>query len=124
MNIDYFQEALDCLMYFGTKLSQEQKLLIENSLITLQTENRFAGIYFWGRINGIEKDYYIAFGYLSDCLKDRKYFYSTDGYQWYMLPFVQNAKIFQATILCRDPFNGDPSLIKCVKLVCNKSANE
>ncbi|XP_058985636.1 radial spoke head protein 9 homolog [Musca domestica] len=116
MNIDYFQEALDCLMYFGTKLSQEQKLLIENSLITLQTENRFAGIYFWGRINGIEKDYYIAFGYLSDCLKDRNYFYSTDGYQWYMLPFVQNAKIFQATILCREPFNGDPSLIKCVKL--------
>ncbi|XP_061396139.1 radial spoke head protein 9 homolog [Musca vetustissima] len=116
MDINFLQEGIDSLMYIGIKLSPELKLLIENSLITLQTENRFAGVYFWGRVNGIEKDYYIAFGYLSDCLKDRKYFFSTDGYQWLMLPFVQNAKIFQATIVCPEPFYGDPSLIRCVKL--------
>ncbi|XP_075149767.1 radial spoke head protein 9 [Haematobia irritans] len=116
MNIDYFQESLDSLMYTSAKLSPEQKILIGNSLITLQAENRFAAIYFWGRINGIEKDYFIAFGYRGDCLKDRKYFYSLDCYQWFLLPFVQNANIFQAAILCRQLFYGDPSRLICVEL--------
>ncbi|XP_037811178.1 radial spoke head protein 9 homolog [Lucilia sericata] len=116
MNIEYFQEGLDSLMYCGIKLSPEQKILIENSLIVLQNENRYAGIYFWGRINGIAKDYYIAFGYTRDCLRDRKYFFSIDGYQWLMLPFVHNPKTFQATMVCREPFSGDPSLITTVKL--------
>lgn len=104
-------------MYCGMKLSEEQKILIENSLITLQNENRFTAIYFWGRIDGIANDYYVAFGYVRDCLKDRKYYYSVDCYQWLLLPFVQNAKTFQATILCREPFRGDPSLQLTVKLV-------
>uniref|UniRef100_A0A1A9UXB7 Radial spoke head protein 9 homolog n=1 Tax=Glossina austeni TaxID=7395 RepID=A0A1A9UXB7_GLOAU len=116
MNIEYFQEGLDCLMYCGQKLSPEQKVLLENSLIVLQNENRFTGIYFWGRINGIKNDYYIAFGYIKDCLKDRKYFYSLDGFQWLMLPFISGPKIFQAAILCPDPFYGDPSLLITVKL--------
>ncbi|XP_065356930.1 radial spoke head protein 9 homolog [Calliphora vicina] len=116
MNVEYFQEGLDCLMYCGIKLTPEQKMLIENSLIVLQNENRFADMYFWGRINGIVKDYYIAFGYKRDCLRDRKYFFSTDGYQWLMLPFVHNPKTFQATMLCPEHFTGDPSLITPVKL--------
>ena len=124
MNIEFFQEGLEYLMYCGQKLSHEQKVLIEYSLITLQNENRFTNIYFWGRINGINKDYFVAFGYTRDCLKDRKYFYSIDGYQWLMLPFVQSPKIFQATILCREPFLGDPSIITTVRLVfINAKAN-
>lgn len=123
MNIEYLQESLDYLMYLGIKLSPEQKILIENSLITLQTENRFEAIFFWGRINGIERDYYIAYGYRRDCIKDRKYFYSVDCYQWFMLPFIQSAKLFQATMLCREPYYGDPSLKTCVKLVSRKIKN-
>lgn len=103
-------------MYCGIKLSPEQKILIENSLIVLQNENRFADMYFWGRINGIENDYYIAFGYTRDCLRDRKYFFSIDGFQWLLLPFVHNPKTFQATMLCQTPFSGDPSLVTFVKL--------
>lgn len=120
MNIEFFQEGLDLLMYCGQKLTPEQKVLIENSLITLQNENRFLGIYFWGRINAINNDYYIAFGYTNDFVKDRKYYYSVDGYQWYLLPFVHSSKIFQATILSQEPFTGDPSNIQDVKLVNEK----
>uniref|UniRef100_A0A0A1X3V5 Radial spoke head protein 9 homolog n=1 Tax=Zeugodacus cucurbitae TaxID=28588 RepID=A0A0A1X3V5_ZEUCU len=116
MNIEYFNEGLECLMYCGQKLTPEQKVLIENSLIVLQNENRFTGMYFWGRINAITRDYYIAFGYTQDCLKDRKFFYTIDGYQWMMLPFVHSPKIFQATILCREPFIGDPILVTTVEL--------
>lgn len=117
MNVEYFSEGLECLMYCGRKLSPEQRILIENSLIVLLQENRFSGMYFWGRITATKNDYYIAFGYTNDCLKDRKYFYSLDQYQWQLLPFVQSPKIFQATILAPDPFVGDPSLQTYVKLV-------
>lgn len=117
MNIEYLHEGLDNLMYCGIKLSPEHKILIKNSLIVLQNENRFANMYFWGRINGLARDYYIAFGFTKDCLRDRKYFFSIDGYQWLMLPFVHNPKTFQATMLCHENFSGDPSLIRTVKLV-------
>ncbi|ALC40088.1 CG31803 [Drosophila busckii] len=116
MNIEYFSEGLECLMYSGRKLSPEQRILIENSLIVLLQENRFSGMYFWGRITATKNDYYIAFGYTNDCLKDRRYFYSLDQYQWQLLPFVQSPKIFQATVLAREPFVGDPSLQMFVKL--------
>ncbi|XP_013118282.2 radial spoke head protein 9 homolog [Stomoxys calcitrans] len=117
MDINYFKESLDSLMHSGvTLLSPEEMILIENSLLALQAKNRFTYIYFWGRINGIERDYFIAFGCLRDCLKDRKFFYSLDGYQWLMLPFLQCERGFQATLLCRQPFCGDPSSINCVKL--------
>lgn len=119
MNIEYFSEGLEYLLYTGHKLSHEKKFLIENSLILLQNENHFANIYFWGRINGIAKDYYIAYGYKADCLRDRKFFYSTDCYQWQLLPFVQSPKVFQATILCREPFYGDPLSTSTTKLVSN-----
>ncbi|KAM8717759.1 hypothetical protein ACLKA7_004459 [Drosophila subpalustris] len=116
MNVEYFSEGLECLMYCGRKLSPEQRILIENSLIVLMQENRFSGMYFWGRITATKNDYYIAFGYTNDCLKDRKYFYSLDQYQWQLLPFVQSPKIFQATILAPEPFVGDPSLLTYVNL--------
>ncbi|KAM7351403.1 radial spoke head protein 9 [Cochliomyia hominivorax] len=126
MNIQYFNEGLENLMYCGIKLSPEKKILIENSLIVLQNKNRFESILFWGRINGIIKDYYIAFGYTKDCLRDRKYFFSVDGYQWLFLSFVQNPKIFQAAMLCHEPFSGDPSIIRRIKLdpIFNIDANQ
>lgn len=117
MNLEYFTDGLDSLMYCGMKLSPEQRILIENSLIALQNDNRFSGMYLWGRITATKGDYYIAFGYTNDCLKDRKYFYSLDQFQWQLLPFVQSPKIFQATILAREPFIGDPSMLTYVKLV-------
>ncbi|XP_017107135.1 radial spoke head protein 9 homolog [Drosophila bipectinata] len=116
MNLEYFTDGLDSLMYCGMKFSPEQRILIENSLIALQNDNRFSGMYLWGRITATKGDYYIAFGYTNDCLKDRKYFYSLDQFQWQLLPFVQSPKIFQATILAREPFIGDPSMLTYVKL--------
>ncbi|XP_037958118.1 radial spoke head protein 9 homolog [Teleopsis dalmanni] len=116
MNLNYFQEGLDSLLFIGKKLTPEEKMLIEHSLLILQTENRMTGIYFWGRIDGIANDYFIAFGYTYDCLKDRKYFYSNDCYIWQLLPFIHTPKIFQATMLSHDPFIGDPTIYMPVKM--------
>lgn len=117
MNIEYFREGLDNLLYAGQKLTPEEKMLIENSLLVLQNENRFHAVFLWGRINGIEKDYWVAFGYTEDCLRERKFFYSLDCYQWFMVPFVEKPEFFKAAVLCREKFLGEPGHIVTVKLV-------
>lgn len=110
MNISYFKEGLEIISSSGQRLSPEQVLLIENSLIILQHENKFKDVYFWGKINAIESDYYISFGYTTDCLKDRRYFYSLNCYDWFLLPLAKS-KNFEATLRSNTKFTGDSSLV-------------
>lgn len=110
MNISYFKEGLEIISSTGQRLSPEQILLIENSLTILQHENKFKAVFFWGRINAIESDYYISFGYTTDCLNDRRYFYSQNCYDWFLLPLVK-AKNVEAAIFSNTKFTGDPSLV-------------
>lgn len=116
MNIEYLYESLDLTSnYCSQKLTPEQHILIENSLLVLQNENRFKDIFFWGRIDGIEKDYFIAFGTYADCLGERKFYYSTDCYNWLMMPY-ENKELFEACFLCKELFLGDPTHLTVVKL--------
>lgn len=110
MNISYFKEGLEIISSSGHRLSPEQILLIENSLTILQHENKFKDVYFWGRINAIESDYYISFGYTTDCLKDRRYFYSLNCYDWFLLPLAKS-KNFEAALCSNTKFTGDSSLV-------------
>ncbi|XP_055848911.1 radial spoke head protein 9 homolog [Episyrphus balteatus] len=123
MNIESLRDGINSLMYVGQTLTSEELLLIQNSLIILQSDNKFKEIFFWGRIQGIEKDYFIAFGYTKDCLKERKFFYSLDCLQWLMMP-LPNSDLFQASLLCRPKFQGDPSHFTCVELDPNFSIDE
>lgn len=75
MNVNKLNTTLDCIGYSGNTLSNEQWIILQNSLTVLQTENHFKNIYFWGVIFGQEADYYIAYGYKKDALFGRKYFY-------------------------------------------------
>lgn len=87
MNVEYFKESIEALSHEFTHCLCPGKIaLIKHSLIILQTENKLKSIYFWGRLNGIENDYYIAFGYTQSILSDRRYFYSKDCNEWYYLP--------------------------------------
>lgn len=67
--------ALDCVGYSGNTLSNEQWIVLHNSLILLQTENHFRNIFLWGVILGQEADYFVAYGYQKDALCGRKFFY-------------------------------------------------
>lgn len=117
MNVDYLREGLDLLSQTGCVLLNQEKLtLIENSLIILQSENKFSSIYFWGRINGIDNDYYIALGYLKDCLRGRRFFFSTNCVQWYLLP-PPNTEQYEASQLAPNDFQGDISNIIYVPMV-------
>lgn len=87
MNIEYFREALALASHSGVAmLNFEQIALIEHSLIILQSENQFHKMFFWGRISAVNADYYIAFGYLKDMLRGRRFFFSVNCVQWYLLP--------------------------------------
>lgn len=112
MNIEYFQENLDLMSHSGFRLTDLEAGLIENSLIILQSENKFREIFFFGKINTSSNDcYYIAFGYQQDILKDRKFFYSLNGYEWFMLPEVK-PKIIPFVSQMTSMLTGDPMNIE------------
>ncbi|XP_024939063.1 radial spoke head protein 9 homolog isoform X2 [Cephus cinctus] len=64
-------ESLDILGYVGVCISTEKSQLLRNSLLILQQENHFRKCFYWGRIDGIQKDYHVAYGYEKDCLKNQ-----------------------------------------------------
>lgn len=120
MNIEYFRESLDIISYCGQTLCPEKSLLIENSLIILQNENKFDNIFFWGQIYGLEKDYYIAFGYIKNDIFERKFFYTLDCIQWQLME-SPNLNLYNACIICPEIFIGDPSYSIEVKMVKKKN---
>lgn len=117
MNLEYFDESLKLISYCGTTLGPEMKTIIESSLTALQGDHKLTNMFFWGRINGIEEDYYVAYGYTMDCLRKRRFFYSTNGYNWFLMPEV-NPELTEACLVCTEMFNGDPTMFIDVTLVC------
>lgn len=117
MNVNYLRDGLELMSYSGYKLSYEEAALLENSLIILQNENKFRDIFFWGKIDGVEKDYYIAFGYVSDILRARKYFFSFNCIDWLQLPRnVKDPAQDHICLMVQDRFLGDPSYVMDVEL--------
>ncbi|KAF5274263.1 hypothetical protein FQR65_LT04381 [Abscondita terminalis] len=108
MNLEHILNSLDTLSHSGIVITSEESMILHNSLLILQNENHFRNIFFWGRIYGTEKDYYISFGYVKDALEGRIYYYSTNCLDWGLLPLpTENAKLL--TPLCVTKFRGDPS---------------
>lgn len=111
MNVNNFQENLELISHSGFRLTELEAGLIENSLIVLQSQNKFRDVFFMGRIDTCSNRYYyyIAFGYQKDIFKDRKYFYSLNAYEWLMMPDMKSKllpKIAQmTTMLSGDPMN-------------------
>lgn len=111
MNIEFFRESLELLSLGGAHmLNEEQKALLENSLVMLQSENKLHKIFFWGRIAAVDGDYYIACGYLKDSLRGRRFFFSKNCWSWYLLP-PGNADHYMASLLAERPLSGDISEI-------------
>lgn len=100
------------MSWSGTKLTEVEASLIENSLTILMSANKFQDIFFLGRLDTDVADrYYLAFGYKSDILKDRKYFYSLNGYEWFLMPNMK-AKLMPIARQLRKYFHGDPTFIE------------
>jgi radial spoke head protein 9 len=68
-------ESLDIFGHAGFCIGMERCQLLQNSLTILRQENHFDKCYYWGRINGVNHDYYIAYGFRKECLEGQTYFY-------------------------------------------------
>jgi radial spoke head protein 9 len=114
MNIENFQENRQFMSHSGFSLTELEAGLIENSLIILQSQNKFRDISFLARIDtSTTHRYYIAFGYQRSIFKDRKYFYSLNAHQWMLLPDPK-PKLFQLVSQMKTPLSGDPMNVESV----------
>lgn len=115
MNQKYFRDAIEDFSLLSHRLTPEQSAYIENSLTILQNENKFRDIFFWGQIYGLENDYYIAFGYVNDCLRKRRFFWSHNCVNWIFLP-PENPELRSILHLITTKFQGDPTWIEEIDL--------
>ncbi|PSN37511.1 Radial spoke head protein 9 [Blattella germanica] len=109
MNINNFHIALNYISYGGYTLSHEQQLVLQNSLIILQNENHFEQTFLWGKIFGLDSDYYIAYGYEKDALKGRVFYYSTNCLDWGLLP-EPSKHMKQLALMSSTRLQGDAAL--------------
>lgn len=86
MDVKNFKHHLQIANYSNIWLTPEETACIESSLIVLQSQNKLERIFFWGKINGLEADYYVAFGFKGDCFRNQKFFFSTNALDWMLLP--------------------------------------
>ncbi|KAJ3069565.1 Radial spoke head protein 9 [Quaeritorhiza haematococci] len=86
--------SFDDLSYYslaGFVLNQEERAALQTSLLLKRDEEKFSNIALWGKIFGIQKDYYIAQAWnddSNDSFFERKYFYCVDLVTWLQLPAI------------------------------------
>ncbi|KAK3909191.1 Radial spoke head protein 9-like protein [Frankliniella fusca] len=108
MNVKNLSYALDLTCVAGHTLSMEEIYVVQNALLILQGENHLDNIYFMGKLFGIEKDYYLAFGYRSDARIPHSFFYSNNQYDWFLLSEPSPCSLKLAPRVYQR-FTGDPS---------------
>lgn len=105
MNIKNILHSLDTSGHYGHVVSTEESIILYNSLLILQNENHFKNVFFWGKIYGTEKDYYLAYGYEKDILYGKVFYYSRNCLNWGLVPKpTQNGLLL--TPLCTTTFQG------------------
>ncbi|XP_074102921.1 radial spoke head protein 9 [Cotesia typhae] len=109
MEYNKLSESIDTVGYSGVCIGTERSQLLKNSLLLLGKENNFDKIYYWGRINGIERDYYIAYGHGKDYLRNQTYYYSFNCLDWLLLPKATKTDKVISSLLT-NYFQGDPSV--------------
>ncbi|XP_053696608.1 radial spoke head protein 9 homolog [Sabethes cyaneus] len=86
MNYESLPEYLSYLSYGFRTLSSEEHFKLEHSLRNLQRAQQLNSVYFLGKLEGMEADYYLAFGCPGqDLFSGRKLFYSLNLIDWYLL---------------------------------------
>lgn len=76
MDVKLLRILNDALKVTGCSFNEDFMPVLYNSLIQLQSENHFDSVYLWGRVVTLSDDYYIAFGYENDPIKNRIFFYT------------------------------------------------
>ncbi|TPX72958.1 hypothetical protein SpCBS45565_g00164 [Spizellomyces sp. 'palustris'] len=101
---------LDDLPYLtlaGFTLNTEEKAAIQSSLQVKKEQEKLEDIWLWGKILGVQRDYFIAQA-TKDNLFSRKFYYSIDLVNWLQLPDVPSSDIDRITQV-HGRFTGDPA---------------
>ncbi|XP_014247389.1 radial spoke head protein 9 homolog [Cimex lectularius] len=109
MDLEYFHSTVDMFAMSGHTLNLEKFSLLHASLTLLQNDNHFKKVYFWGKVLGLDCDYYIAFGYTKDILKGIVFYYSKNAIDWVLLPKTRDMENYLSLIIT-SRFQGDQSL--------------
>ena len=97
----------------GFTLNNEEKTTLKASLVLKKDQEKLSNLYVWGKILGIQKDYFLAQTHHSDFFS-RKYYYTVDLVNWLQLPEVSSVEIAQANTI-QSRFMGDPSYEYIIK---------
>jgi len=102
--------SIDYVGGCGVILSPEQKASLQTSLVIQLNNQKFSKVQYWGKILGIQADYYIAQGFTSDLFSERKCLYSKDCIRWLLLN-PPTAETLSKAKLIRGRFSGDPAYL-------------
>ncbi|KAI8909614.1 hypothetical protein EDD86DRAFT_205869 [Gorgonomyces haynaldii] len=91
----------------GFTLNTEEKAALKNSLVLKKDQEKLSHLSFWGKIQGVQRDYYLAQSW-DKSLFERKYYYSVDLINWLQLPELTPQEASQ-TQLIQTRFSGDPA---------------
>ncbi|XP_057350378.1 radial spoke head protein 9 homolog isoform X8 [Manis pentadactyla] len=102
----------------GQGLSPDRRASLLTSLTLVKRDYRYDRVLFWGRILGLNADYYIAQGLSEDQLAPRKTLYrgwakngggaSLNCMEWSLLPPATEEMLVQTSVV-KGRFIGDPS---------------
>lgn len=98
----------DFFGYVGFTLNLEEKACLEASLPLLKNSQVFQAVQFWGKILGVQRDYYVAVATGLDIVNERFYFMSLNLSQWTQLPVISPDDQAKALGLYQR-FLGDPA---------------
>jgi len=111
MDANNLLNDLDIFASNGVVFSKEQKTTLQNSLTVTKAQYNFSRISFWGKINGLKDDYFIAQGYRKNMKNDEsslQTLYSLNASDWCILEEVEES-VKDLALTLRGRFIGDPS---------------
>uniref|UniRef100_A0A8C5HUU7 Radial spoke head protein 9 homolog n=1 Tax=Gouania willdenowi TaxID=441366 RepID=A0A8C5HUU7_GOUWI len=103
--------SLDLVAGSGYTLNSEERAALQTSLRILKKDHKFNRVLFWGKILGLDADYFIAQGRGEDEMKNRTSFYSLNCTDWFQLPLATDSVITMVTKAAKGRFMGDPSFV-------------
>ncbi|CAD8126831.1 unnamed protein product [Paramecium sonneborni] len=106
MNISF--NDLKFIQQIGQTLNLEERMRLQLAILKIQEHYVFDEVLFWGRVEGIEKDYYIALGIQYRGQYEfplKKFFWSSNNYHFAELP-KYNEEFAQRAETLRESFTG------------------
>ncbi|ESN96418.1 hypothetical protein HELRODRAFT_156021 [Helobdella robusta] len=123
MNFQTLTSQIEHLGNSGIILSPEQKALLEVSLPVLKNDEKLTNLQFWGKIRGVNSDYFITKGFGNNYFGPKRYFYSQDCLSWGILN-PPDKEMVKKSKLVHEMLTGDPTFVSESKVFTQPDEQE